>query len=73
MNKKDRLKKIEELYELKIIQCCEDDETNMLPELASIGNYLKGNSMVAEKEKSTLEEDIRKKVKDAQKRRDSNV
>ncbi len=63
MNKKDRLKKIEEQYELFIIDCFDADQTERLPEVASIGSYLAKNQMVAEREKSTVEEEIKKRIK----------
>ena len=38
MTKQDRLSKIEEYYELQLIKCFENDETNMIPEMASVGS-----------------------------------
>ncbi len=73
MTKQDRLSKIEELYEIQLIKCFENDETNMIPEMASVGSYLAKNQMVAEKQKSSLEDDIKDKVKEAERRRLENV
>ncbi len=69
MTKADRLSKIEEYYELQLIKCFENDETNMIPEMASVGSYLAKNAMVAEKAKSSVEIDIAKRLKEAEKRR----
>ncbi len=69
MTKAERLSRIEEQYELFIIKCFDNDETERLPEGASVGNYLGKNNKVAEKEKSTLEDEIKKRVKEAEARR----
>ena len=69
MNKKERLDKIEEQYENFVIHCFSNAKTDRLPEVASIGNYLAKNNKVAEKEKSTVADDLRKRLKEAEARR----
>jgi len=72
MTKKEKAEKLNELDELlldKMIKIMKEGNTEALPELASASNYLAKNQMVAEKEKSTIEEDIKRKQKEAEKRR----
>lgn len=69
MTKKQRLEKIEELVELKMLEFLENDETERLAELATPSNYVAKNNMVLEKQKSTVEEDIAKRLEEAEKRR----
>lgn len=71
MTKKERLDKIERLTEELMIKFLESGETERLAELATPSNYLAKNSKVAEKEKSSLEDDIKKRVAEARKRRES--
>lgn len=71
MTKKERLDKIEQLTEELMIKFLESGETERLAELATPSNYLAKNSKVAEKEKSSLEDDIKKRVAEAKKRRES--
>jgi hypothetical protein len=72
MTKKERLDKIEEQYENFVIDCFANNKTDKLPEVASIGNYLAKNSKVAEKEKSTLEDEQKIRLKQAEERRSKN-
>ncbi len=67
--KQDKLNQLDKLLLDKMIKIMEDGNTEALPELASASNYLAKNQMVSEKEKSTLEDDIKDKVKEANKRR----
>ena len=69
MNSKERLLKIKEQYELFLIECFETGDTNRIPEGASVGGYLSKNEMTEERTKSTLEDDIKQKQKDAEVRR----
>ena len=71
MTKKERLDKIEQLTEELMIKFLEAGETERLADLATPSNYLAKNSKVAEKEKSSLEDDIKKRVAEAKKRRES--
>ena len=70
MTKEERLERIEELTEMLMIQFLENGETERLPELATPSNYLAKNSRVAEKKKSTIEEDIKKRIEEAKKKRE---
>jgi len=69
MTKKERLDKIEKLTEELMIKFLENGETERLAELATPSNYLAKNSKVAEKEKSTVDEEIKQRVKAAKARR----
>ena len=69
MTKKERLDLIEKLTEEKMIEFLQSGETERLPELATPSNYLAKNSKVLEKEKSTVEDDIKQRVEEAKKRR----
>jgi hypothetical protein len=73
MTKKQRLDKIEEEYEKFLIECFATEETNKIPEVASVGNYLSKNARVAEKEKSTLEDGIKERLAKAEERRAKDV
>ena len=69
MTKKERLDKIEQLTEELMIQFLEAGATERLADLATPSNYLSKNSKVAEKEKSTVDDDIKKRAIEAKKRR----
>lgn len=71
MTKKERLDRIEQLTEEYMIKFLENGDTHKLADLATPSNYLAKNSKVAEKEKSSLEDDIKKRVAEAKKRRES--
>ena len=71
MTKKERLDRIEELTEKLMIEFLEAGETERLADLATPSNYLAKNSKVAEKEKSTIDDDIKKRIEEAEKRRKS--
>lgn len=69
MTKKERLDRIEELTEKLMIEFLEAGETERLADLATPSNYLAKNSKVAEKEKSTIDDEIQRKLKEAERRR----
>jgi hypothetical protein len=70
--KANKLNRLDEMLLNKMIEIMDSGNTEMLPELASVSNYLAKNQMVAEKEKSSIEEDNKKRVKEAEKRRAAN-
>jgi len=51
----------------------EEGDTSVLPELTVVTNYLAKNNVVAEKSKSTTEEDIQKRLDEAKDRRENKV
>ena len=70
MSKQEDLDKIDKLVRAKMIEALgEDGDITLLRELTTPVNYLAKNNVVAEKEKSSVEEDIKKKVSDAEQRR----
>jgi len=69
MNKQEKLKKLDDLLLNKMIKIMEEDTTEELADLATLSNYLAKNNMVQDKEKSSLEETIKAKVKEAEERR----
>ena len=75
--KQEKLKLLDEqVLELLIKMTNTEDEefdTNQITELSVAVNYLKSNSVVSEKEKSTLDDDIKRRLKEAQDRRKQNV
>ena len=73
MTKKERLDRIEELTEKLMIKFLEAGETERLADLATPSNYLAKNSKVAEREKSTVEDEVKKRAELAKKRRKNEV
>jgi hypothetical protein len=68
--KKEDLEKLDKLVREKMIECLEGGKTDMLPELNPVVSYLAKNNVVSEKSKSSVEEDIKDKLKKAKERRD---
>lgn len=69
MNKEEKLAKLDDAVLDKMLGWLESDDTDRLPELNVAVQYLSKNSVVAEKKVSTREEEIKKKVANAKKRR----
>jgi len=71
-SKTEKLNKLDGLVLDKMIEIMSDKEGDMrdLGDMNVIVQYLAKNSVVAEKEKSTVEEDVKKRVKAAEKRRE---
>ena len=68
--KENKLKKLDEnVLNLLIKNTGENGDSSLLTELSVPVNYLKSNSVIAEKERSTNEDGIRKRVKQASERR----
>ena len=74
-NEKDRkLKQLDEqVLDLLIKHTGVDGDTSLLTELSVGVNYLKSNAVVSEKERSTNEDGIRKRVQKAEERRAKNM
>ena len=68
--KEDKLKQLDEnVLNLLIKNTGENGDSSLLTELSVPVNYLKSNSVIAEKERSTNEDGIRKRVQKAEERR----
>ena len=75
MNKKQKLDKLDELLLDKLISIMDSDDDEQLEGLSNLTvpmNYLKNNMVVAEKEKSTADDNIKKRLKEAEVRRAKN-
>ncbi len=75
MNKKQKLNKLDELLLDKLISIMESDNDEELEGLSNLTvpmNFLKNNMVVAEKEKSTADDNIKKRLKEAEVRRAKN-
>ncbi len=69
MAKKEELIQLDDLVRSKMIEIMEGGDTEELSDLTPIINYLRNNAMVADKEKSTADDAIKKRVIAAEKRR----
>jgi len=75
MTKEQKQKKMEKLDELlldKMIDIMESKDKDAIDELSTLStpmNYLKNNQIVADKSKSTVEEETEKRLAEARKRR----
>ena len=69
MTKKERLDKIEKLVEEQMIEFLENGETERLTELATPANYVAKNNRIEEKQRGSIEDDIQKRISEAEKRR----
>lgn len=70
MSKKEDLEKLDgNIRRLMLEATQEGGDTSILPELTVVTNYLAKNNVVAEKEKSSVEEDTQKRIEEARKRR----
>lgn len=71
MNKKEKLKQLDELVldkMITILSC--DGDTSELKDLATVTGYLKANAVVEEKQRDDVAEDIKKRVEEAKRRRE---
>jgi len=69
MAKKEDLETLDRLVRKKMIDCLENNKTDLLPELNPVVSYLSKNNEVSEKGKSSVEDNTKKKLEDAKKRR----
>jgi len=73
MTKKEKLKKLDEqTLDLQLEATAEGGDLGILTMLTPTINYLRNNSVIEEKEKSTLEKDTKKRLKEAKERREKN-
>jgi len=75
MTKKEKLKKLDELVldKMMSILSSPDSDTSELKDLATVTNYLKANSVVEEKERDDVTDEIKRKLEEAKKRREKGV
>lgn len=74
MTKQEQLDMIDaNIRRIMLEATSEGGDTSVLPELTVVTNYLSKNNVVAEKAKSTVEEDMLTRLKEAEKRRKKNV
>ena len=69
MAKKEELIQLDDLVRSKMIEIMEGGDTEELSDLTPIINYLRNNQVVSDKPKSTIEEDTKKRLEQARKRR----
>ena len=62
----------EQVLDLMIKATAEGGNTGLLTELSVPVNYLKSNAVITEKERSTNEDSIKKRVQEAKERRKKN-
>lgn len=74
MNKKEKLEHLDKLTLDKMISILEKEDANLgeLRDLATPMNYLRNNSVVSEKAKSSVESETALRLKEARKRRRAN-
>jgi len=72
MTKKEKLAKLDELVLDRQIELMVKGETAELSDLTPSINYLRNNAVVADKEKSTIEKDTKKRLAEAKARRKKN-
>jgi len=70
--KKEKLEELDGLILDQQLEWMNEGKTEFLSDLTPTINYLRNNAVVAEKEKSTLEKDTKKRLAEAQKRRKKN-
>ena len=69
MTKKEELIQLDDLVRARLIKLTTDGDTEALGELTPAINYLRNNSVVSDKAQSTVEEDTKKRLTAARKRR----
>jgi len=68
-NKQEDLEALDEKLREKMINFMEKDTLERLTELTPVINYLAKNNVVAEKKKSTVEDEVRERIAAADARR----
>ena len=70
--KEDKLKELDEnVLNLLIKNTGENGDSSLLTELSVPVNYLKSNSVIAEKAKSNVEDETKERLRKAKERRDN--
>jgi len=73
LSKQEELDKLDaNIRRLLLKATGEDGDTSILPELNTAIQYLAKNNVVSEKAKSSVEDDIAKRLEEARERRDSS-
>jgi hypothetical protein len=68
--KQDMLDTLDEQLLSAMIKMMDSEEYDSLPQLATISNYLAKNNKVQEKERSSVDDEIKKRLEEAKKRRE---
>jgi len=68
-NKQEDLEALDEKLREKMLNFMKDDKLERLTELTPVINYLAKNNVVAEKKKSTVEDEVRERIAAADARR----
>jgi len=71
LNKTQKLEILDTKLIDAMLDIMENKNYELLSDLASVSNYLAKNNKVQEKEKSSLEDEIKTKVKEAEARRNT--
>jgi len=71
LSKQDKLAKLDMAVLDRMIELVESEQTELLPELTAVIGYLSKNNLVADKQSSTIEDEIKQRVKEANDRRES--
>ena len=69
MNKQEELIVLDDLVRSRMIELMNDEDTESLSELTPVINYLRNNQVVSDKPRSTVEENTKKRLAQAAKRR----
>lgn len=69
MGKKEDLETLDDLIRQRMIDMVKNGKLDELSSLSVPVNYLKANAVVSEKPKSTVEDDVKKRMEEAEKRR----
>ena len=70
MGKKEELEELDTVVRRRMLTLIKGGKTDLLAELSVPVSYLSKNNVVEEKTKASVEEDIEKRLKEAQARRD---
>jgi len=74
-SKKEKLEQLDSLVldkMLEIMKSTDEDKMRTLSDLTVPMNYLRNNQVLADKPKSTIETDVKKRLEEAKKRRKEN-
>jgi hypothetical protein len=73
MTKKDKLKKLDEDILDSMMTMVAEKNFEDIPLLSTAINYLKANEITEERERDTAEDEVKRKVKEANERREPKV
>ena len=69
MTKKEKLEKLDTQLLDTMLNIMKNKKYEMLSDLATVSNYLAKNNKVQEKEKSSIEDEVKERAEEAKKRR----